>query len=114
MQKNMHLHKNLIKFNVVLYRWSSKKAWCAIAIDNRISMNIFNHSLFADADTGFFPHEALQFHTQRKAKRSSAMLRVDKFPYPQKQTRGNNFIACSKDICHIRECFRILKSSAMT
>ena len=29
------------------------------------------------------------------------MLRVDKFPYPQKQTKGSEFIPCLKDVCHI-------------
>ena len=51
---------------------------------------IISNPLFADADTGIYPHAASQYHARPKAKRGIAMLSVDKFPYPRKQTRGTN------------------------
>ena len=42
------------------------------------------------------------------------MLSVDKFPYPRKQTRGNEFIPCSNNICDILKCFRSFKITAIT
>ena len=59
------------------------------------------HPLFADADTEIYPHLASQYHARPKAKRGIAMLSVDKFPYPRKQTRGNKFIPCLNNVCHI-------------
>ena len=56
--------------------------------------DIISYPLFADADTGIYPHAASQYHARPKAKRGIAMLSVDKFPYPRKQTRGNEFIPC--------------------
>ena len=56
---------------------------------------IISYPLFADADTGIYPHAASHYHARPKAKRGIAMLSVDKFPYPRKQTRGNEFIPCS-------------------
>ena len=53
--------------------------------------DIISYPLFADADTGIYPHAASQYHTRPKAKRGIAMLSVDKFLYPQKETRGNEF-----------------------
>ena len=38
---------------------------------------ITSYSLFADADTGIYPHLASQYHARPKAKRGIAMLRVD-------------------------------------
>ena len=35
-----------------------------------------------------------------KVKRGIAMLSVGKFPCQRKQTRGNEFIPCSNDVCH--------------
>ena len=55
-------------------------------------MDIISDPLFASADTGIYPHAASQYQARPKAKRGIAMLRVDKFPYPRKQTRGNEFI----------------------
>ena len=75
--------------------------------------NISYH-LFADADTGIYPHAASQYHARPKAKRGIAMLSVDKFPYPRKQTRGNEFIPCSNNICDILKRFRSFKISAIT
>ena len=50
-------------------------------------------------------------HTQRrKAKRGIVMLSEDKFPYPRKQTRGNEFIPCSNNICDILKRFRSSKN----
>ena len=40
---------------------------------------------------------------QAKAKHDTVMLSMDKFPYPQKQARGNEFIPCSSDVYHILE-----------
>ena len=51
-------------------------------------MDIISYPLFADADTGIYPHAASQYHARPNAKRGIAMLSVDKFPYPPKQTRG--------------------------
>ena len=68
--------------------------------------DIISYPLFADADTGIYPHAASQYHARPKAKRGIAMLIVDKFPYPRKQTRGNEFIPCSNNICDILKRFR--------
>ena len=70
--------------------------------------------MFADADTGIYPHAASQYHARPKAKRVIAMLSVDKFPYPRKQTRGNEFIPCSNNIFDILKCFRSFKLPAIT
>ena len=78
-----------------------------------IKLDIISYPLFADADTGIYPHAALQYHTRPKAKRGIAMLSVDKFPYPRKQTRGNDFIPCSNNICDILS-FRSFKIPAIT
>ena len=43
-----------------------------------------SYPLFADVDTGIYPHAASQYHA-----RGIAMLRMDKFPYPRQQTKGN-------------------------
>ena len=59
---------------------------------------IISYPLFADADTGISPDAALQYHARPKAKRGIAMLSVDKFPYPRKQTRGNEFIPHAQTI----------------
>ena len=77
-------------------------------------MNIISHPLFADADTGIYPHTASQYHARPKAKRGIAMLSVNKFPYPRKQTRGNEFIPCSNNICDILKRFRSFKIPAIT
>ena len=42
------------------------------------------------------------------------MLRVDKFPYPRKQSRGNKFIPCWNNICDILKRFRSFKITAIT
>ena len=43
------------------------------------SLDIISYPLFADADTGIYPHAASQYHARPKAKRGIAMLSVDKF-----------------------------------
>ena len=78
------------------------------------SGKIISYPLFADADTGIYPHAALQYHVQPKAKRGIAMLSVDKFPYPREQTRGNEFIPCSNNINDILKRFHSFKIPAIT
>ena len=78
------------------------------------SCKTISYPLFADADTGIYPHAALQYQARPKAKRGIAMLSVDKFPYPRKQTRGNEFIPCSNNICDILKRFRSFKIPAIT
>ena len=73
-----------------------------------------SYPFFADADTGIYPHAASQYHARPKAKRGIAMLSVDKFPYPRKQTRGNEFIPCSNNICDILKRLRSFKIPAIT
>ena len=73
-----------------------------------------SYPLFADADMGIYPHAASLYHARPKAKRGIAMLSVDKFPYPRKQTRGNEFIPCSNNICDILKRFRSFKIPAIT
>ena len=73
-----------------------------------------SYPLFASADTGIYPHAASQYHARPKAKRGIAMLSVDKFPYPRKQTRGNEFIPCSNNICDILKRFHSFKIPAIT
>ena len=46
--------------------------------------DIISYPLFADADTGIYPHAASQYHARPNAKRGIAMLSVDKSPYPRK------------------------------
>ena len=76
--------------------------------------DIISYPLFASADTGIYPLAASQYHARPKAKRDIAMLSVDKFPYPRKQTRGNDFIPCSNNICDILKRFRSFKIPAIT
>ena len=40
-------------------------------------MDIISYPLFADADTGMYPHAASQYHARPTAKRGIAMLSVD-------------------------------------
>ena len=90
--------------------WGKKKKYHA-EFD---SWNIISYPLFADADTGIYPHAASQYHARPKAKRGIVMLSVDKFPYPRQQTRGNEFIPCSNNICDILKRFRNFKIPAIT
>ena len=79
-----------------------------------VRCDIISYPLFADADTGICPHAASQYNARPKAKRGIAMLSVDKFPYPRKQTRGYEFIPCSNNICDILKRFRSFKIPAIT
>ena len=76
--------------------------------------NIISYPLFADADTGIYPHTASQYLARRpKAKHGIAMLSVDKFLYTRKHTRGNKFIPWSNDLCHILKLFHNFKIPAI-
>ena len=88
--------------------------WFSTIMYTRYIICIISYPLFADADTGIYPHAASQYHARPKAKRGIAMLSVDKFPYPRKQTRGNEFIPCSNNICDILKRFRSFKIPAVT
>ena len=66
-----------------------------------LDRGIISYPLFADADMGIYPHAESQYHARPKAKRGIAMLSVNKFPYPRMQTRGDEFIPFSNDICQI-------------
>ena len=79
-----------------------------------LNADVISYPLLADADTGIYPHAASQYHTRPKAKRGIAMLSVDKFQYQRKQTRGNEFIPCSNNICDILKRFRSFKIPAIT
>ena len=76
-------------------------------------ISLVSYLLFASADTRIYPHAASQYHARPKAKRGIAMLSVDKFTYPGKQTRGNKFIPWSNDVRHILKCFRSFKTPAI-
>ena len=43
--------------------------------------NTISYPLFADADTGIYPHAASEHYARPKAKRGIAMISVDTFPY---------------------------------
>ena len=59
------------------------------------TLDIISYPLFADADTGIYPHAASQYHARPKAKR-------------------NEFIPCSNNICDILKRFRSFKIPAIT
>ena len=71
----------------------------------QFSLDTISYPLFTDTDTGIYPHAALQYHARPKAKRGIAMLSVDEFLDPGKQTRCNEFIPCSNDVCQILKRF---------
>ena len=91
------------------FKWLHPMVSCGMYPCNTIS-----YPLFADADTWIYPHAASQYNARPKAKCGIAMLSVDKFPYPQKQTKGNEFIPCSNNICDILKRFRSFKIPAIT
>ena len=70
-----------------------------------------SYPFFADVNTGMYPHSPSQYHARPKAKHGIAMQNVDKFPYPRKQTMGNEFIPCLNDVCDILKCFRSFNST---
>ena len=82
-------------------------AWMFVYIYN------FSYPLFADADTGIYSHAVSQYHARPKAKGVITMLCVGKFSYPLKQTRGNEFIPWSNNVCHILKRVRIFKISVI-
>ena len=88
--------------------------WLGTSLESALLLHIISYPLFADADTGIYPHAASQYHARPKAKRGIAMLSVDKFPYPRKQTRGNEFIPCSNNICDILKRFHSFKIPVIT
>ena len=94
--------------------WDSRRDMDPFSNYCPMSCETIGYPLFADADTGIYPHAASQYHARPKAKRGIAMLRVDKFPYPRKQTRGNEFIPCSNNIYDILNRFRSIKIPAIT
>ena len=60
----------------------------------RMSQILFEHGInslpiVCFRGNGICPHLASQYHAWPSAVRGIAMLRVDKFPYPRQQTRGN-------------------------
>ena len=87
---------------------------CQCHVTNDIYIYTISYPLFASADTGIYPHAASQYHARPKVKRGIAILSMDKFPYPGKQTRGNEFIPCSNNICDILKRFRSFKIPAIT
>ena len=93
--------------------WSVKLNW-VLLLSVIHSLDIIRYPLFADMDTGIYPHAASQYHTRPKAKRGIAMLSVEKFPYPRKQTRGNEFIPCSNNTCDILKRFHSFKIPTIT
>ena len=82
---------------------------CFVVICHQLIMvpilDIISYPLFTDADAGIYPHTPSQYHAQPKAKRGIAILSVDKFPYPWKQTKGNKFVQCLNDVCYILKRF---------
>ena len=70
------------------------------------SDDIISYPLLANAGTGIYPHAARRYHTQPTAQNGIAVLNVDTFLYPQKQTGGNEFIPC----WNVWNRFDVLKS----
>ena len=83
-------------------------------IDFLDRQDIISYPLITDADPKIYADAAGQYHARPKAKRGIAMLSEDKFPHPQKQTRGNEFIPCSNNICDVLKRFRRFKIPAIT
>ena len=113
---NEYIALTRFKFPLMLARQSHFIYICnLIAASNwYLWTDTISYPLFADADTGIYPHAASRYHARPKAKRGIAMLSVDKFSYPRKQTRGNEFIPCSNNICDILKRFRSFKIPAIT
>ena len=62
---------------------------------------------------GIYPHATSLYHERTKAERGIAMFSVDKFQHPRKQTRCNEFIPCSNNICQIVKRFRSFTTPAI-
>ena len=71
------------------------------------------YGIYFNVCTYIYIYAYISLVTQ-KAKRVIAMLSVDKFPFSRKQTRGNEFIPCSNNICDILKRFRRFKIPAIT
>ena len=113
MTTNFRLYSNISQILLLYKTWVYYNIFDFVESLGYIT-DIISYPLFADADTGIYPHAASQYHARPKAKRGIAMLSVDKFPYPRKQTRGNEFIPCSNTICDILKRFRSFKIPVIT
>ena len=81
-------------WGIIFDGWSAKEFPQQCICSNFYLADTISYPLFADADTGIYPHAAPQYHARLKAKRGIVMLSVEKFLYARKQTRGNEFIPC--------------------
>ena len=110
-------HQCVIKWECGSHEWCGKNPhtlYSTHLIQSGVIItrsNIISYPLFASADTGIYPHAASQYHAWPSAC-DIMMLRVDKFPYLQKQTRGNQFIPCWNDVWHILKHFCSFKIAA--
>ena len=86
---------------------------CFIKCTHTLNWQVINYPLFADVDTGIYPHAASQYHARPKAKHGIVMLSVHKFQYPRKQTKGNEFVPCSKCVYHTLKRFHSFKTPAI-
>ena len=75
------------------------------------SKNIISHPLFIDVDMGIYPHIAISRVAESHA--WYAMLSVDKFQYPRKQTRVNKLIPWSKRCIFNAKRFHSFNITAM-
>ena len=89
----------------IALKWNTT-SWYRSHWNKKTHLDTISYPLFADADTGIYPHAAPRYHARPKAKRGIAVLSVDKFPYPRKQTGGNEFIPCS----NVWNLFKVSKS----
>ena len=78
-----------------------------------LSDDTFSYPLFAVADMAIYPHAVSEHHAWPLVVRGIAMPSVDKFPYPWKQPRGNEFIPWSNEFCHILKRFHSFKTPAI-
>ena len=70
-----------------------------------------NYLLFVSTDTGIYTHT--KHGNATRGRSPSVVLRCSRWinsPYPRKQTKYNEFILCSSDVCHILNMFTALKS----
>ena len=72
-----------------------------LRLQHSFPSKIISYPLFADADREIYPPTESQNHLRLKPKCGIAKLSVDKFLHLWKQTRGNEFIPCWNDVCHI-------------
>ena len=81
-----------------------------LVINHSEAVDTISYPLFADMDMGIYSRTTLQYHVWLKAKNGIAMLSMEKFPYPQKQSRGNEFISWTNNHSHILKCFHSFKT----